>query len=75
MAAAIMGVKDISLWIVNITTNAGLLVKNLHRYSSTLRQKVFLNHDIPQWKCTINPIRHQNYNGKVIDRIWTCFSS
>jgi len=55
MAAAITGVKDIVLWIVNITTNTGLLVKNLN---STLRhcdEKFFFNHDIPQRKCTINP--------------------
>jgi len=40
MASTIIGVKDICLWVVNITTNAGLLVKKLNRYSSTLRQKV-----------------------------------
>jgi len=52
-------------------TNTGALVEN---------EKVFLKHDVPQHrkdrnssrKCTTNPIRCQNHNAEVIERIWLC---
>jgi len=42
MAAAITGGRDIGLWLAigSIPKNAGLLVKKLNTYSSTLRRKV-----------------------------------